>query len=150
VLTFEVYSHDLWNEGSFEEVPDSDGKSVIEEGNEEEDDTSLPESEDPIDGSAPSSSAHPLAGKIREPPSSDSKEEAEEVEVEAGAPIPAAPKRPRKTVGKRLGKKAKTISTLVQTKLTSSVKLAFAKDSEHDDCVMLTESEDEDPPRLKG
>jgi hypothetical protein len=46
--------------------------------------------------------------------------------------------------------KAKTSSTLVQTKLTSSVKSAAAKDPEDDDFINLSESEDEELPRLKG
>jgi hypothetical protein len=33
---------DLWNEGSFEEVPDSDSESVTEEAYEEDDDSALP------------------------------------------------------------------------------------------------------------
>jgi hypothetical protein len=149
---------DLWNEGSFEEVPDSDDESVTEEGNEEDDDTSLPDSEAPIDGSAPSSSTYPLEGKVREPRDSDFEEEVEEAEAEAGAPAPIAPKRPRNTIGKRLGKKAKTASTLMQSKLTSSVKPTPAKatpsesanDPELDNLVMLSESKDEDLPRIKG
>jgi hypothetical protein len=118
--------------------------------------TLLPESEASVDGSAPSSLAHPLEGKFREPRESDSEEEVEE--AEAGAPVPIAPKCPRETIDKRSGKKAKTAPTLVQTKMTSLAKSApakatpseSAKDPELDDCIMLSESEDEDLPWIKG
>jgi hypothetical protein len=144
------YVQDLWNKSSFKEVPDLDGKLVAEEGNEKEDDSSLPEGDAPTDGNAPSSSANPLAGRIQEPQASDSEEEGEEDEAETVAPVPIAPKRPRKALNKQAGKKAKTGPRMVQTMQTSSVKPAPAKDFELDDYVMLSESEDEDLPRLKG
>jgi hypothetical protein len=125
-------------------VPDSDDESVTEEGNKEID-SSLPK------GDAPFSSAYPCTGMIREPCSPDSDEEVEEGEDDqVDDPAPVAAKRPRKATNKRPGKKAKTGPSLVQTKLTSSVKSAPAKDPEHDDYVMISESEDEDLPRIKG
>jgi hypothetical protein len=57
-------SQDLLNEGSFEELPDSESESVTEEVGEDDDDSSLPEGETPADGNTPSSSTHPLRGKF--------------------------------------------------------------------------------------
>jgi hypothetical protein len=119
---------------------------VAEEVDEEDDDSSLLEGETTVDGSAPSSSAHLLKGKVREPLPSDSEEEVEEEEVEARAHTPVAPKRQRYTIRKSSAKKAKMAPVLVQTKLTSSVKPAPSKATpsksaqapELDDIVMLS------------
>jgi hypothetical protein len=75
-------------------VPDSDDESVTEEGN-EEDDSSLPK------GDAPSSSAYPHTGMIREPQSSNSDEEVEKGEDDqVDDPARVAAKHQRKAINK--------------------------------------------------